>query len=145
MPKVTFDTNIFITRAMRKLPDSFYMSIVVQQELAAGAQDYTEIKKLKAAYQSYKKDGRVLVPLAEDWLLVGEVIYSLQTGRKSEKSGLKPKMKAEEKYRITNDVLIARSAHAAGVTVVTDNLKDFEKIKDFCNVRLLSGKEYFGG
>jgi len=32
MPKVTFDTNIFIAHRVQ-LPDSFYMSVVVLQEL----------------------------------------------------------------------------------------------------------------
>ena len=46
MPKLTFDTNIFITHRRIKLPESFYMSVVVLQELVAGADDDATVKKL---------------------------------------------------------------------------------------------------
>lgn len=37
-------------------------------------------------------------------------------------------------YRFINDVLIARTAKRAGVIVVTDNIDDFKKIRNFCDV-----------
>ncbi|HVF10187.1 MAG TPA: hypothetical protein VNA16_05260 [Abditibacteriaceae bacterium] len=43
-----------------------------------------------------------------------------------------------------NDVLIARTARREGVTIITDNTKDFERIQPFCAVRFISGDEYFG-
>lgn len=144
MPKVTFDTNVFIARKAIRLPDSFYMSVVVMQELVAGAEDESAIKESEAARKGYEKAGRLLVPTGEDWWLAGKVINSLQRGLKSRRQGLTPKIAAEEKYRIINDVLIARTARREGVTVVTDNVKDFEKIQKFCNVRLMNANEYFG-
>ena len=144
MTKVTFDTNIFISRKSAQLPENFYMSVVVLQELVAGSQDEAELKNLTVARRGYEKSEKLLVPTAEDWWLVGKVIYSLQKGLKSQRSGLTPKMSADQKYRITHDVLIARSAKRAGVTVVSDNIRDFETIQRFCNVRLVSGDEYFG-
>ena len=119
------------------------MSVVVVHELVAGALDSSAIKNLKASYRFYEKENRVLVPTADDWLLAGEVVNSLQQGRRSKQSGNIPKISAEEKYRITNDVLIARTAKRAGVTVVTNNIRDFEKIKKFCNVQLKSGADHF--
>ncbi len=144
MAKVTFDTNIFISRPNADLPDNFYMSVVVLQELVVGAEDETEVKDLNTARREYEKAERLLVPNGEDWWLAGKVINSLQRGLKSRQGGLTPKIVAEEKYRITNDVLIARTAKRAGVAVVTDNLKDFEMIQRFCAVRLMSGADYFG-
>jgi predicted nucleic acid-binding protein len=144
MTKVTFDTNILISRKNLQLPNSFYMSVVVLQELVAGAEDEAELKVLTVAHREYDKSERLLVPTAEDWWLVGKVIYALQKGLKSQRGGLRPKMSADQKYRITHDVLIARTAKRAGVTVVTDNLKDFEAVQRFCNVRLISGNDYFG-
>ncbi|NJL55838.1 PIN domain nuclease [bacterium] len=140
---MTFDTNILISRKNLQLPDSFYMSVVVLQELVAGAEDETALKSFTVAYREYEKSGRLLVPTAEDWWLVGKVIYALQRGLKSQRGGLTPKMSADQKYRITHDVLIARTAKRAGVMVVTDNVRDFEAIQRFCNVRLISGEEYF--
>ena len=143
MPKVTFDTNIFISRKRIEFPDNFYMSVVVLQELVVGAEDETEVKSLNTARREYEKAERLLVPNGEDWWLAGKVINALQRGLKSKQGGLTPKLAAEEKYRITHDVLIARTAKRAGVTVVTDNTKDFEMIQRFCSVRLMSGAEYF--
>jgi len=143
MSKVTFDTNIFISRKYNQLPENFYMSVVVLQELVAGAQDEAELKALAVARREYEKSERLLIPTAEDWWLVGKVIYALQKGLKSQRGGLTPKMSADQKYRITHDVLIARTAKRVGVTVVTDNVKDFEAIQRFCNVRLVSGDNYF--
>lgn len=143
MPKITFDTNIFISRKYVQLPDSFYMSVVVLQELVAGAHDDTELKALNVARREYEKSGKLLIPTSEDWWLVGKVIYALQKGLKSRTGGLTPKMSADQKYRITHGVLIARTAKRAGVTVVTDNIKDFEAIQKFCNVRFMNGDDYF--
>ncbi len=147
MPRVTFDTNIFIARPtveIYKLPDAFYLSVVVLQELVVGAQDEAELKKLNSARRAYENDGRLLVPDADDWWEVGRIIHRLQRQRKSQSGGATPKLAADEKYRITNDVLIARTAKRAGVTIVTDNAKDFALIKSYCNVRTVSGDEYFG-
>ena len=143
MPKVTFDTNIFISRKSVELPTNFYMSVIVLQELVVGAEDEAVVKSLDTARREYEKAGRLLVPTGEDWWLAGKVINSLQRGLKSKRGGLTPKLAAEEKYRLTNDVLIARAAKRAGVAVVTDNLKDFEMVQRFCMVRLISGAEYF--
>ena len=48
MQKLTFDTNIFITHKRIKLPESFYMSVVVLQELVAGAKVARLVRKSSA-------------------------------------------------------------------------------------------------
>jgi predicted nucleic acid-binding protein len=63
---VTFDTNIFISRKYNQLPENFYMSVVVLQELVAGAQDEAESKALAVARREYEKSERLLIPTAED-------------------------------------------------------------------------------
>ena len=144
MPKNTFDTNIFISRPDVDFPSSFYMSVVVLQELTIGAADESQIKLLSAVRREYEKAGRLLVPNAEDWWQTGKIINALQRGLKSQQGGQTPKLMAEEKYRLTNDVLIARTAKREGVTVVTDNTKDFEMIRRFCAVKTVSSADYFG-
>ncbi len=146
MPKTTFDSNIFIARSRTnmKLPSNFYMSVVVMQELAIGAEDATEIKELDTIWRVYEKEGRLLVPTAEDWWQAGKIINALQRGLKSQQGGQTPKLGADEKYRMTSDVLIARTAKREGVTVVTDNVKDFEMIRRFCAVKFVSSADYFG-
>ncbi|MEP6818821.1 MAG: type II toxin-antitoxin system VapC family toxin [bacterium] len=143
MPKITYDSDIFIKHKPAQFPAGFYMSIVVLQELLAGARDSEAIEEFEAAYRDYEKANRLLVPTAEDWWHVGLILNALQRRRRSKKSGLIPKISIGEKYRITNDVLIARTARRAGIAIVTDNIKDFDRIKNFCNVRLIKGTDFF--
>ncbi|HVF10186.1 MAG TPA: hypothetical protein VNA16_05255 [Abditibacteriaceae bacterium] len=91
MPKVTFDANIFVARkVVEQLPDRFYLSRVVLQELVAGAQDETEVKALNVVRREYEKAQGLLVPNSEDWWLAGKVINSLQRGLKAQRGGLTP-------------------------------------------------------
>ena len=143
MAKVTYDANIFI-RYKPSSPRDIYMSAVVLQELVAGANDSSGIKDFERSRHEYRKLNRLLVPTEEDWWHAGLVLNALQRGRKSKKTGRIPKISVAERYRIINDVLIARTAKRAGVTVVTDNVHDFEKIRNFCDVKVISGSEYFG-
>ena len=142
MAKVTYDANIFI-RYKPSSPRDIYMSAVVLQELVAGANDASRIKDFERSRYEYRKDNKLLVPNEEDWWHVGLVLNALQRGRRSKKTGKIPRMSIGERLRIINDVLIARTAKRASVTVVTDNLKDFEKIQNFCDVKVISGSNYF--
>lgn len=99
---------------------------------------------LNAVRREYENAGRLLVPNAEDWWQTGKIINSLQRGLKSQQGGQTPKLSFNEKYRMTNDVLIARTAKREGVTVVTDNAREFEMIRRFCAVKIVSSADYFG-
>jgi len=142
MAKITYDANILI-KYKQPLPRSFYMSVVVLQELLAGANDASTINQLERVRHEYRKTGRLLVPTEEDWWYVGLALNALQRGRRSKKAGKIPRISAAERYRITNDVLIARSAKREGVALVTDNVRDFQKIRNFCDVKIISGSKYF--
>ncbi|HEX7332349.1 MAG TPA: PIN domain-containing protein [Pyrinomonadaceae bacterium] len=143
MAKVTYDANIYIKYKPRSFPHGVYLSAVVLQELVAGASDSSAIKEFGRLRQEYRKADKLLVPNEEDWWHAGLVINALQRGRRSKKTGRIPKISVAERYRIINDVLIARTAKRAGVIVVTDNVSDFEKIRNFCDVKVISGSEYF--
>ena len=119
------------------------MSAVVLQELVAGANDASTIKDLERTRLEYRNANKLLVPNEEDWWHAGLVLNALQRGRRSRKTGKIPKMSVAERYRIINDVLIARTAKRAGVIVVTDNVNDFRKIRNFCDVKVISGSRYF--
>ena len=142
MAKITYDANILI-KYKQPLPRSFYMSVVVLQELLAGANDASTVNQLERVRHEYRKTGRLLVPTEEDWWHVGLALNALQRGRRSKKTGKIPRISAAERYRITNDVLIARSAKREGVALVTDNVRDFQKIRNFCDVKIISGSKYF--
>jgi len=143
MAKVTYDANIFINYKSQPLPSSFYLSVVVLQELVAGASDASAIKELARSRHEYRTANRLLVPTEEDWWHVGLALNSLQRGRRSKKTGKIPRISVAERSRIINDVLIARTAKRAGVMVVTDNVNDFKKIRNFCDVKVISGSKYF--
>ena len=119
------------------------MSVVVLQELLAGAPDATTLKKLEASRKSYEKEGKLLVPTAEDWTLAGRALNAMLRGLKSKSRGRTPKLPDQEKQRIVRDVLIARTVKRASALLVTDNLKDFEAISKYCRLRLMSGKDFF--
>ncbi len=142
MSVITFDTCIFITYQPLYLPKGFRLTAVVLQELTAGANDDKEVKYWNEVRRARKKDGTLLVPNDEDWWLAGKVLNSLQRALRGSNQGKIPKSDSVTIQRITRDVLIARTAKRAGAILVTDNTKDFELIKNFCNVKAISGKEF---
>lgn len=143
MAVVTYDTSIFIAYKPAALPAGFRMSVVVIQELTAGAVDKSEVQRWQAAMRAHENEGTLLVPTAEDWWLAGKALNSLLRGLKSRSGGHTPRLPPTEIQRIIRDVLIARTARRAGALLITDNIRDFERIRPFCNVRLRRGSEYF--
>lgn len=143
MSRITFDTNIFIKYRPAVLPAGFLMSVVVLQELTAGALDKSELQHLDASRRAHENAETLLVPTGEDWWLAGKILNSLLRGMRSKASSRAQRISKPEQQRIVRDVLIARTAHRAGATLITDDLSDFGKIKRFCNVRLLPGAAYF--
>jgi predicted nucleic acid-binding protein len=136
MPKVTYDTNVFIDEKPAYLPAGFFMSAVVIQELAAGARDNSRLKELNDARRSYEKEGRLLVPTGEDWWFAGKILNSIARGLKSRSGGRGTGISKAEQQRILRDVLIARTAKRAGVIVITSDISDFAKIQRYCDVRV---------
>jgi len=119
------------------------MSAVVIQELTAGARDKSDLQFWEATFLLHEKQRTLLVPSGEDWWLAGKVLNSLLRGLKSKAGGRIPRLSVDEKQRIIRDVLIALTVKRAGALLVTNNTKDFQRIKRFCNVRIISGDEYF--
>jgi predicted nucleic acid-binding protein len=143
MASVLFDTSIFIAYKPVKLPANFLVSAVVIQELAAGAADNSVLQGLQAVQIAYEKEGKLLVPSGEDWWLAGKVLNSLFRGLKSTSKGRTRRITKHEQQRIIRDVLIARSVKRANALLVTNNVSDFVRIRQFCKVNFLSGLDYF--
>jgi predicted nucleic acid-binding protein len=141
--RVTYDTNVMLRFRNTILPGEFFMSAVVIQELTAGAPDSTETRRYAATLREYAADGKLLVPDGEDWWHAGKILNALYRGLKSRSKGHTPAIPRAEQQRILRDVLIARTAKRAGVAVVTENVADFEKIRRFCDVRVLAPTQYF--
>ncbi|NOT48608.1 MAG: hypothetical protein HOP17_12760 [Acidobacteria bacterium] len=145
MAVITFDTCIFIKYRQPLInPKGFRMTAVVLHELTVGSEDAYVIRRIEIERRKYERDGILLVPNGEDWFIAGKVINSLQRGRKSANKGRTPKISAEESRRIMRDVLIARTVKRENALLVTDNTTDFEKIKNFCKIRTITGRDFFG-
>lgn len=138
--KIVFDTSAFIPWLNRGIiyplwekegeTPVIYMSAVVMAELYAGAFDRTSIKLLDELYNIFSGLGRLVVPAAADWQKTGKV--AAQLGRK---------YGFEEKYvvGITHDILIALSARQIGAAVVTHNVKDFLRIREWVDFKVYGG------
>jgi predicted nucleic acid-binding protein len=143
MAGIVFDTSVIIAYKPTAFPTGLLMSTIVLQELIAGAADKSEVQKWIAFYRFYEKQNKVLVPNGEDWCEAGRILNAMLRGLKSRAGGRTPKLQDSEKQSIIRDVLIARTVKRASALLVTDNVKDFERIKRFCSVRLIKGSEYF--
>ena len=119
------------------------MTAIVLEELTAGSFDDSEVKFWNSVRKDREADGTLFTPNAEDWWMAGKVLNSLRRGLKSTKAGKIPKHSAAQTERIIRDTLIARICKRESLTLVTDNLKDFELIQNYCNVKLISGKKFF--
>jgi hypothetical protein len=82
-----------------------------------------------------------IAPDGEDWWFAGKVLNALYRGLRSHRRGPTPAIPKEEQQRLLRDVLIARSARRINASVVTYNAADFEKIRRFCNVRVVEPAE----
>lgn len=140
LTKVIIDTSIYIpfinagiSHPILELEYGtplFYMSAVVIEELYAGAFDTISVKLLDRMYETYENLGRLVVPEASDWQKTGKVVAKL-----GQKYGF------EEKFlsKTMNDVLIAFSARRIGAIVVTNNTKDFLRIKEYVDFGVYGG------
>jgi predicted nucleic acid-binding protein len=136
LTKIILDTSIYIPFINEGISHPvlelefkplFYMSAVVIEELYAGAFDTVSVKLLDRMYETFENLGRIVVPEASDWQKTGKVVAKL-----GQKYGF------EEKFllKITSDVLIAFSARRVGAVVVTFNIKDFSRIKEFVDFKI---------
>jgi len=136
---MVFDTDVVIRHRLSAVPG--FVSAVVLQELAAGARDGAELRRLGAIRMAAETEGVLLTPDGEDWFQAGKVLNSLLRGLRSVRGPRSHAIDKGEQRRLVRDVLIARSARRVGATVVSYNARDFAKIQRFCNVQVM-GPEY---
>lgn len=140
---VVLDSNIYIARPNLLFHPRIFLSSIVLTELLSGAQDSTRIKELKMWQKMAIRFDRFIVPDAEDWLQAGLTLQRLSQASKRENFGSTPKSSPEERGRLFNDCLLAVSCRRAGVVVVSDNAKDFERLSAACRVKWQSGDDFF--
>lgn len=98
-----------------------YLSAVVVQELRAGTRRADAGKLQRLVLDPFERRGRVVTPTYDAWKRGGEVLAALAALEGLE-LGRVPRS-------FVNDVLLALSCREAGVTLVTENRDDFERIR----------------
>ena len=144
MARITFDTSVFIAYKVTEVPSNFVLSAAVVSELIAGASDDSERKALEDFRRAREKNGALIVPTAEDWLLASRILFWLTHRRKKQAGGQTPPLKVGASQRMMMDALIAVSARREDVVVVTNDWDDYKAIQYYCKVKLNHGGDYFG-
>ena len=132
MQPILFDSSIYITALLAEEDASLalrqvsanarvWLSSVVLEELYAGVapRDRRVLERLERDFERAK---RILVPNLTDWTQTGKVLARLAAKYDYERIG---------QGRLTNDALIATSAGRSGITVITTNARDFERLAEF--------------
>lgn len=133
MKKYVLDTNLFIRgfrdpdenrrlQEFHRLYAPFeYLSAIVAQELKAGTRSKDDLHHLERhVLNPFGRRGRVLTPSPNAWDLSGNILAEM-----ADKEGLElPRLKKS----FGNDLLLALSCLESGAVLVTENLKDFERI-----------------
>lgn len=134
MRKYVLDTNIYIAadRDVGKAEEliRFYSAFLphthlhatVAQELLAGAVDARRGRQIHHSYIApFEARGRLVTPSYRTWKRSGEVIASLIQKKHLSPGGF-PRS-------FLNDVLLAVSCREVGMTLITENQRDFQRIR----------------
>jgi predicted nucleic acid-binding protein len=137
---VVFDTSVVIAFNLPRLGE--WASVVVIEELAAGAKDKADIKSLNVTMKDRLKAGKLLVPDHEDWFQAGRILNAiLRDEKRRDRKKQTPHFSEGQKQSLIRDVLIAPTAKQKKLTVVSDN-KDFPLIQRYYEFDWISGNEF---
>jgi predicted nucleic acid-binding protein len=134
--KYVLDTHVFIdafrdraaNEALQRFHRAFapfeHLSVVVAQELRAGVKRREDRRALERNVLTvFERAGRTISPSANAWHRSGDLLSDmarlegLEVGRVSK--------------AFANDVLLALSCREAGCLLVTDNVRDFQRIRRY--------------
>jgi predicted nucleic acid-binding protein len=135
-PKYVLDTQLFINafrdpvdnelllRFHRAFAPFEHLSVIVAQELRAGVKRPRDRKALECHVLTvFKRAGRIITPSADAWHRSGDLLAEM-----ARRDGLEI---ARVSKAFANDVLLALSCREAGCVLVTDNERDFHRIRRF--------------
>lgn len=134
MTRFAIDTNLYIRalrdavaaealdRFMSEYAPRCYLNSVVLHELLMGApRDGSHAAIEKGIADPITRRGRVITPSHRSWRDAGTALARLSTAKKIDLRSAPRSM--------VNDALIAASCGEAGVTLVTDNVRDFARLR----------------
>jgi predicted nucleic acid-binding protein len=101
-----------------------HFSVIVAQELRAGVQRSQDRKALERnVLRVFQRANRIITPSADAWHRSGDVLAEM-----ARQEGLEiPRVSKA----FANDVLLALSCREAGCVLITDNERDFQRIRRF--------------
>ena len=101
-----------------------HFSVIVAQELRAGVQRPRDGKALERyVLKVFQRANRTITPSADAWHRSGHLLAEMAS-----QEGLEI---ARVSKAFANDVLLALSCREAGCVLVTDNERDFQRIRRF--------------
>lgn len=134
--KYVLDTQLFINgfrdRAANEALQQFhrifapfeYLSAIVAQELRSGIQRPQDGRALeKHVLNVFERANRTITPSADAWHRSGDLLAEM-----ARKDGLEI---ARVPKAFANDILLAMSCRESGCVLVTDNERDFLRIRRF--------------
>jgi predicted nucleic acid-binding protein len=134
--KYVLDTQIFINafrdpaanEALQRFHRAFstfeYLSVIVAQELRAGVKQPADRKALERnVLRVFERASRVIAPSPGAWHRSGDLLAEM-----AQREGLEL---ASVSKAFANDILLALSCREAGCVLVTENDRDFSRIRRF--------------
>lgn len=133
--KYVLDTQLFINAfrdpvandALQHFHRAFspfeHLSVIVAQELRAGARANDRKALERHVLKVYDRANRTITPSADAWHRSGNLLAEM-----AQKDGLEI---ARISKAFANDILLALSCREAGCVLVTDNERDFQRIRRF--------------
>lgn len=134
--KYVLDTQLFINafrdpvanEVLQQFHRAFspfeHFSVIVAQELRAGVQRPQDRKALERHILNvFKRAGRIVTPSADAWHRSGDLLAEM-----ARQEGLEI---ARVSKAFANDILLALSCREAGCVLVTDNERDFSRLRRF--------------
>lgn len=134
--KYVLDTQLFINafrdptanEALQQFHRFFapfeHLSVIVAQELRAGVQRLQDRRALERhVLNVFTRANRTITPSTDAWHRSGELLAEMARKEGMEIAGVSKSF--------GNDVLLALSCREAGCVLVTDNERDFRRIRRF--------------
>ena len=135
-PKYVLDTQLFINafrdpianetlqRFHRAFSPFEHLSVIVAQELRAGVRKPSDRKALERnVFRVFERVGRTITPSQDAWRRSGDVFSEM-----AKQEGLDI---ARVSKAFANDLLLALSCRESGCVLVTENDRDFSRIRRF--------------
>lgn len=135
-PKFVVDTQLFIhalrddaaktafNRFHEHCAPFVHLSVIVAQELRAGIRDDADRRVLeKNVLGIYERSGRSFFPSATAWHRSGDVL-----ARMAKQEGLELSRLSKS---FSNDILLALSCREFGCVLITENDRDFRRIRRY--------------